>query len=126
MRQLGHEGGAFLAELSLEHGCLDGDPARGDIARQVPGGPPQMARSRTSQWTRLATSSRSTSSALFGIDVIVIKPGGIRSEWAGIAADKPMIFPHDVLSDRTFDVVMRRVTGVPSNWPAAWRSEKGG
>jgi hypothetical protein len=56
----------------------------------------------------------------------VIEPGGIRSEWAGIAADKPMIFPHDVLSDRTFDVVMRRVTGVPSNWPAAWRSEKGG
>jgi hypothetical protein len=28
---------------------------------------------------------------------------------------KPMIFLHDVLPDRTFDVVMRRVTGVPSN-----------
>ncbi len=38
----------------------------------------------------------------------MIEPGGIRSEWACIAADKPMIFPHDVLSDRTLDVVMRR------------------
>ncbi|RYP83289.1 oxidoreductase [Nocardioides guangzhouensis] len=110
----------------------------------------------------------------FGIDVIVIEPGGIKSEWAGIAADKvravssegpyapqgnavadslssestqrrssppqliartitravhagkprtryavgfgakPMIFLHDVLPDRTFDAMMRRVTGVPS------------
>ena len=80
MRQLGHEAGAFLAEFVSGTRLLDGDPARGDIARQVPGGPPQMARSRTSQWTRLATSSRSTSSAPFGIDVIVIEPRGIRSE----------------------------------------------
>ncbi|MFF0341687.1 oxidoreductase [Kribbella sp. NPDC004875] len=110
----------------------------------------------------------------FGIDVIVIEPGGIKSEWAGIAAGKvravssdgpyaaqgnavadslssestqrrssppeliartirkavtarkantryavgfgakPMIFLHQVLPDRTFDTLMRRVTGVPS------------
>jgi hypothetical protein len=28
---------------------------------------------------------------------------------------KPMIFLHDVLPDRGFDTVMRRVTGVPAN-----------
>lgn len=111
----------------------------------------------------------------FGIDVIIIEPGGIKTEWAGIAADKvravssegpyapqgnavanslssestqrrssppeligrtihkavaarkpktryavgfgakPIIFMHDVLPDRTYDAMMRRVTGVPSS-----------
>ena len=110
----------------------------------------------------------------FGIDVIIIEPGGIKTEWSGIAAAKvravssdgpyapqgnavanslssvsnqkrssrpeligrtirkavqahkpktryavgfgakPMIFMRDVLPDRTFDAVMRRVVGVPS------------
>lgn len=113
--------------------------------------------------------------APFGIDVIVIEPGGIRTEWAGIAADKvravssegpyapqgnavadslssestqkrssppeligrtirkavdarkpktryavgfgakPLIFIHDVLPDRTYDALMRRVTGIPTS-----------
>lgn len=108
----------------------------------------------------------------FGIDVVVIEPGGIRTEWAGIAADKlretsghgpyavqanamaesmvgeasvkrqsppqiiadtiaravtaarpktryaigfgakPMIFMRGMLSDRTFDGMMRMVTGI--------------
>lgn len=111
----------------------------------------------------------------FGIDAIIIEPGGIKTEWSGITADKvravssdgpyaaqgnavansltsesnqkrssppeligrtirkavqarkpktryavgfgakPMIFMHDVLPDRTFDAMMRRVVGVPSN-----------
>ena len=110
----------------------------------------------------------------FGIDVIVIEPGGIKTEWAGIAADKlravsstgpyapqanavadaltsesnqrrtsppeliartitkavkarkprtryavgfgakPLIFLHNVLPDRTFDTIVRRLTGMPS------------
>lgn len=113
--------------------------------------------------------------APFGIDVIVIEPGGIRTEWAGIAADKvravssegpyapqgnavadslssestqkrssppeligrtirkavdarkpktryavgfgakPLIFIHDLLPDRTYDALMRRVTGIPTS-----------
>jgi len=108
----------------------------------------------------------------FGIDVVVIEPGGIRTEWAGIAADKlretsghgpyavqanamaesmvgeasvkrqsppqivantiarvvtaarpktryaigfgakPMIFMRGMLSDRTFDGMMRMATGI--------------
>ncbi|MFI6743555.1 oxidoreductase [Nonomuraea sp. NPDC050451] len=111
----------------------------------------------------------------FGIDVVVIEPGGVKSEWGGIAAQKvravsgtgpyaplgnavanalsseanerrlsapeliaktivkavkarrpktryavgfgakPMIFLHGVLPNRTFDAVMRRVTGVPAS-----------
>ncbi|MBM7517966.1 oxidoreductase [Nocardioides nitrophenolicus] len=110
----------------------------------------------------------------FGIDVVIIEPGGIKTEWSGIAAEKvrevsgtgpyapqgnavadslasetnanrsseptliartiaravrarkprtryavgfgakPMIFLHNVLPDRAFDSMMRRVTGVPS------------
>jgi len=110
----------------------------------------------------------------FGINVVVIEPGGIRTEWSGIAAEKvravsgtgpyapqgnavaqsltsestqrrssppeliaktiakavtarrpktryavgfgakPMILTHDVLPDRQFDALIRRVTGVPS------------
>ncbi|WP_377326021.1 oxidoreductase [Pimelobacter simplex] len=113
--------------------------------------------------------------APFGIDVIVIEPGGIKTEWAGIAADKvravssegpyapqgtavadslssestqkrssppeligrtirkavdarkpktryavgfgarPLILIHDVLPDRTYDALMRRVTGIPTS-----------
>lgn len=112
--------------------------------------------------------------APFGIDVVVIEPGGIRTEWPGIAADnvravsgdgpyaaqgdavatsltsdlsaryssppeliartvakavrarrprtryavgfgaKPLIFLHGALPDRTFDAVVRRVTGMPA------------
>jgi short-subunit dehydrogenase len=112
--------------------------------------------------------------APFGINVIVIEPGGIRTEWSGIAADKvravsgsgpyapqgtavatsltsdstrrrssppdligrtitkavtarrpktryavgygakPMILMHDLLPDRTYDALARRITGVPS------------
>ncbi|MEV6039335.1 oxidoreductase [Nonomuraea sp. NPDC052116] len=111
----------------------------------------------------------------FGIDVVVVEPGGVKSEWGGIAAQKvravsgtgpyapqgnavadslsseanerrlsapeliaktivkavkarrprtryavgfaakPMIFLHGVLPNRTFDAVMRRVTGVPAS-----------
>ncbi|MGW0203218.1 oxidoreductase [Nonomuraea sp. NPDC003201] len=111
----------------------------------------------------------------FGIDVVVVEPGGVKSEWGGIAARKvravsgtgpyapqgnavadslsseanerrlsapeliaktivkavkarrprtryavgfaakPMIFLHGVLPNRTFDAVMRRVTGVPAS-----------
>ncbi|MGW6198743.1 oxidoreductase [Kribbella sp. NPDC055110] len=111
----------------------------------------------------------------FGIDVVVIEPGGIKTEWADIAAGKlraasatgpyalqgnavadslssesnqrrasapeliartiakavrarkpntryavgfgakPLIFLRDVLPDRTFDAVVRRAVGVPSN-----------
>ena len=112
--------------------------------------------------------------APFGINVVVIEPGGIRTEWSGIAAEKvravssngpyapqgnavassltseatrrrssppeligktitkavaarrpktryavgygakPMIFLHGLLPDRTFDVFIRRATGVPA------------
>jgi len=115
----------------------------------------------------------------FGIDVVVIEPGGVRSEWGGIAAQKvravsgtgpyapqgnamadslsseaterrlsspdliaktivkslrarrpktryavgfgakPMIFLHNTLPNRTFDAIMRRVTGVPANYEPA-------
>lgn len=98
--------------------------------------------------------------AQFGIDVVVIEPGGIATEWGGIAADnldavskslrseansnrnsppsvvadaigkavtarhpktryaigfgaKPLIAARNILTDRQFDAVITRATGVP-------------
>ena len=70
----------------------------------------------------------------FGIDVVVIEPGGIATEWGAIVADaigtavtaprpktryvvgygaRPLITAHSILSDRQFDTLITRATGLP-------------